>query len=402
VQLLEVCQVLGGRDRPAPLDEPPRCRLDAVGRHGRTGGLGDELDVAGHRHGDGRRKVRAEALLVQGGRVVVDDVVAEACEQGRAALDGDLGLLRRRVADIGADPQAPGVATDLLGEWPLRRGGRAGVAGDVAGHGVEHTGHVAHRPGDDELGGCAVPSLTELGRVRHPPPGRLEPDDPARAGGVADRAPAIAGVGDRDHARRDGGGGATTRAPDNAVEAPRVARRPERVGLGGGREAELRRVGLADEHEPRLPQPGAQLAVAGRHPVAVAQDLGALVLRRPGDGRAEVLHHGRHAPERPLTELAARDLRPGELEQRDHDGVDLRVDALDGGDGPLQQLRGRALPLGDEGGLAGGVEVGEARGHSRYRRRGLSERTFRRTSRLRSSRSASTRIVNGHIPSGWQ
>ena len=96
-------------------------------------------------------------------------------------------------------------------------------------------------------------------------------------------------------------------------------------------------VGLADEHEPSPAQPSGELAVVRREPVAVTQHLGAAVLGRPGKGGAEILEDDRHAVERSVADLAARHLLPGPIEQRDHHGVDQRVEPLQRGNRGLQQ-----------------------------------------------------------------
>jgi hypothetical protein len=87
--------------------------------------------------------------------------------------------------------------------------------------------------------------------------------------------------------------------------------------------------------------------------VEVAQEAHPLVVRRVLDGANQVLHHERHALERPVRRLGGERL----LEQRVDDRVQVTVQALDPLYGALRELLGRHLPLGDEFGLCGGVEM---------------------------------------------
>ena len=102
---------------------------------------------------------------------------------------------------------------------------------------TERRHHVAR----DEPG----PRLAVVGAERHATPRRLEPEQPARAGGDADGAAAVARVRERHHARRHRGRAAAARAAGRAGDVPRVVRGAVRVRFGGREEPELRRVGLA-------------------------------------------------------------------------------------------------------------------------------------------------------------
>ena len=226
---------------------------------------------------------------------------------------------------------------------------------------VEDIREVANRARDDEFRHTSAPGFADLGAEGDAAARGLKARDAAGAGGIANRAAAVTGVGDGDHPRSDRRGRAAGGAADDAARVPGIAGRAEGIGLGRRREAELRRIGLADEQEARAAKARRQLAVVRGDPLAIAEHAGAPVLGRAGEGRPEILQQDRHPSKSTVTELAPRDLFARRVEERDHDGVELRVDALDRGDRLLEQLRGRARFRTDQLGLAGGVEIGDAR-----------------------------------------
>ncbi len=63
------------------------------------------------------------------------------------------------------------------------------------------------------------------------------------AGGNADRASAVAPVGNVYGPRGDGGRSATARSARRMTQRPRVVCRPKSGGLGGDRQCQLRSVG---------------------------------------------------------------------------------------------------------------------------------------------------------------
>ena len=172
---------------------------------------------------------------------------------------------------------------------------------------------------------------------------------------------------ERDHSCRHGGGGAAARSTHDAVGVPRVAGGSERLGLGGGRQAELGRVRLAEDHEARAPEPSDELAVGRRDPASVVEEARAAVVGRVRERGAEVLERERHAVERAVADGAGRDLGPGAVVEANHDRVQQRIDAVHGGDGLLEQLRRRAGARADEARLRGGVERCEIHGASSFR-----------------------------------
>ena len=123
---------------------------------------------------------------------------------------------------------------------------------------------------------------------------RLQPDQAAERGGIADRAAAVAAVGERHDAGGDRGGRTAARAGGRAREVPGIARRAgvprHREGgeaeLGGGGAAEIDQAGLAE--------------ALHQHAVARGREAGGELRAHLGlhaglDG--EVLHQEGHAGE---------------------------------------------------------------------------------------------------------
>ena len=214
----------------------------------------------------------------------------------------------------------------------------------------------------------------------HAPVGRLHPHDPAHRGRLADRP---AGVGAdrqgrlvRGHGRRRATGGPAR----DAVQVPRVGRRPERGVLRGGAHRELVHVGLAQDHGPGVPQALGDVGVERR----------AVPLQDPGAGRAlaaldrhEVLERHRDAEQRVERVHGAVTLAPGVGQAG---GGQARVGGVGLGQRPLVvdrqprvepmvrragagEVRGRDLPRGDLAGPEeGGQLVRQQRGQVRRHR----------------------------------
>src|SRR3954463_12310238 len=107
---------------------------------------------------------------------------------------------------------------------------------------------------------------------------------------------------------------------------PRVARRRERLRLGGHGRAELRHVGAAQGDEAGGEE---LLGEEGRHrPREVLQRTDADGGRLAGDRAAEILEQDRDAAERTVRKLAPC-CRTGLVEPGADDGVEVRVDGLD-------------------------------------------------------------------------
>ena len=177
-----------------------------------------------------------------------------------------------------------------------RRVRRGRVGGVVAGHRGEHVGGVLD-------GARERPDLVERRAegeqavARDAAVGRLEADDAAQRGRLADRAAGVGAERDRRQAGRHRDRRAAARAAGDAVERPRVAGDAERRVLGRRAHRELVAVGLAeDDRAGRLEALDGRRRV-GRHE-ALEDPRGG---RRRHVARAEVvLHRHRHAEQRPI------------------------------------------------------------------------------------------------------
>ncbi len=93
----------------------------------------------------------------------------EGREQSSAALDGGARVVAAGVgvgAGEEADPEATGIAAELLCITSERRRGDVGVAGERAVDAVEDVREIADGAGDDELGDAAAPGLALIGAER--------------------------------------------------------------------------------------------------------------------------------------------------------------------------------------------------------------------------------------------
>ena len=90
----------------------------------------------------------------------------------------------------------------------------------------------------------------------------------------------------------------------------------------------------------------------------VAQHARAEVVRRAFDLDAGVLHEHRHTGERRI-KAGVRGLFAREVVERRDDGVDLRVEALDAGDGGIEEFAGSDYAAAYEIGLRRGIETPE-------------------------------------------
>jgi len=182
---------------------------------------------------------------------------------------------------------------------------------------------------------------------------------------------AVAGVAERDHPGRHRRRRATRRAAGGPLGVPRVAGGAKSLRLGEGGQAELRRVGLAKDDDPRRLEAAHQFAIVG--PGDAAQRLRAVARRVAGDGGEQVLEQERHACERAIGQRSGG--RPASrLIHAVDDGVEGRVEAVGAGDGRFKQLGRRHLPRAYQLGQAQrvvGVVVGEG-GHMRATSTGAS------------------------------
>src|SRR5579884_2018679 len=87
--------------------------------------------------------------------------------------------------------------------------------------------------------------------ITSPNTGGLEPEETAAGSGNADRAPAVAAMAHGHHAGGHGRGRPAAGPARRPPRIPRVPGGPKTPGLGGGQDAELGDVGLADHDQPR-------------------------------------------------------------------------------------------------------------------------------------------------------
>ena len=150
-----------------------------------------------------------------------------------------------RVLRQQADPQRARIGSHLV---RIGTGGRRdpiGIARHRALHRIQHGGGVAHAAREDELEGHAAPHLADVGSQRDARPRRLQADQPALAGGVANRAAAIAAVGEGNHAGRDRCCRSPARAAARMIRIPGTSAWAVGPRFGGGPGAELGNVGAA-------------------------------------------------------------------------------------------------------------------------------------------------------------
>ena len=255
----------------------------------------------------------------------------------------------RRRARVGIDPrmrverdaQPAGVGAGLVGE---RAGGRWGperVAVGVARHHVEERGRVGDGAGQRSVD---REERVREWRVRDAATRRLEPDDPAPGGGVANRAAAVRALRDGAQSRRDRRRRPARGAAAAQLRVPRVAPGRVRGRFADVRQPELGGDRLADDDESGGPDSGDGVVV-------VVGD--AVVPGRGGIGRAdargvvEVLDRDRDAEERREAVTAGRELAlriagacAREVTRHGQVRTDLRIDALDALEVELDELGG--------------------------------------------------------------
>ena len=189
-------------------------------------------------------------------------------------------------------------------------------------------------------------------RERHEPDRRAKADDVVEVAGVAERAPVVAAVGERQHPGSQCRARAAARAAGALRRVVRVERPPVHRVVRMRSHPELGHVRLADRNHARAAQPLDDDRVLGRH--EVAEDRRAEGHRK-ADGGLEVLERERQAVQRPDL-IARRDPPVGVVGQRQarvvvelrDDGVERRVQALDPPQMRRHYLARRELPLADE------------------------------------------------------
>ena len=317
--------------------------------------VGDSGEVARHRVG--------QQLPVLG--IALGDLVAERAQQFGGFLDRPprhrAGLhARKRPLQRHRDAQTTGLPARRVREADLRLGRRVSVAGGgpayrvVEQRGIEHASSQAaeHRQPVPVLG---------VGQRGDAPPRRLEPEQPAQGRRNPDGGTAVGAQPDGREARRDGGGRAAARPSCGPLGVPRVARGAVRARLGHvAPHGQLGQRRLAQHGRPGGAQAAHHLGVARGGRLVRA---GAVTGDLAGDVDV-VLHGDGHA------EQWARLAGPQALERRvglgqrrlgadRHEGVELRIEALDALDVELDQLARRDLARPEQLGQAGDAREGE-------------------------------------------
>lgn len=96
-------------------------------------------------------------------------------------------------------------------------------------------------------------------------PGRFKPENIAAGSRNANRPATVVAMGHGHHARCNRCSGSATGASRGVVGIPGVAARTEEQWLGGRKDTEFRRIGLADDDQAGPFVPGHQFAVVIRH-----------------------------------------------------------------------------------------------------------------------------------------
>ena len=199
------------------------------------------------------------------------------------------------------------------------------------------------------------PRFAGLGAQGDASPRGLQAEQAALTGRDPDRPATVAGVADRHHPRGHRRGAPTAGATGAVPGVPRVAGGAVRLGLGGGHQPELGRVGLAHGDEPGRPELGEQVAVVVGDVADLLQQPVPVMERVARRRTVMVLEDRRHTGERG----AGGDLGRGDsglVEEGVDHRVQLGVELLDPGDRGLDELGGRHRAAAHEIGLRGGVE----------------------------------------------
>src|SRR3990172_3414373 len=148
------------------------------------------------------------------------------------------------------DAEPSGIRAYLFQEAPLGRGRPVGIAQGWARRGVEEGGAIPHGAGEGVFADQARELVSVVGAQGVAGASGLQAEQAAAGGGDADGAASVVAVGHGDDARGHGGSGTAAGTAGGALAVPGVVGGAEEVGLGGWRESELWRVGLAHDDQP--------------------------------------------------------------------------------------------------------------------------------------------------------
>ena len=333
---------------------------------------GNELRRAGRPHG---QELRDELLAIE--RVLhFHDLMAEIGAKLRRALQRRfhfrIGLLAEIIRRAEADLQLP---VHRLGDIAhrLEHGLVAAVFRQREHHGaVPHA--AAHAILHADIARHGTPAKV------HPAPAGFQAEDAAAGRRNADRPAAIRRMRHRQHARGDRRRRAAGRPARRMIEAPGIMRRAEQQRFRCRQQAEFRRVGLAQNDEPRL------VGISRHRRIVLGNGLrhqAGAMRRAHALHIVEILDEIGNAGKRALGQSALRCLLARRIERLGHHRIHLGVHRLDPVDRRVHQFQRGRLALGNELGLRDGVETGRLRGkcgtdlHARHAHRKRADRCRR-------------------------
>ena len=284
--------------------------------------------------------------------------MAQLCQQLCSRLDRFRAIrmdrrLHRRARREG-DPQLAGLRANFGQERAVQRRSPVRVADIWSRCRVQQRGAVPHGQGKAVLDDQAVHHVARVRSQRVAAARGLESNQPAAGRRNPDRPAPIAGMRQGHNPSRDRRGGTAAGSARSPLEVPRIAGRPERMRLRGGRQAQFRRVGLPDADQAGPFVAGNDLAVViGRH---LAQQSCAVRSRDARVGRPNVLEQIGDSAKRTLGRPSLGCLA-GQLEHRSIDRVEVGLRSLDRGDRDVDEFQRLRLTLANQFRQSDGVAV---------------------------------------------
>ena len=227
-----------------------------------------------------------------------------------------------------------------------------GVSRFGAHHSVKEGRGIAHAAGNHVVLRHAGPAFRPVRAGGDTAAGGLEADQAAKGGGDADGTAAIAAVRRRDDAGRHRRGRAAAGAARRAYRIPGVECRPRFPRLCSDRQRQLRRIGLAENHQSGLPVAAHQGGVLLRHE-PVEETAGIPGGLSPIVG-ADILQQEGHAVQRTIPTVFGQS-SAGAIMEGMHHRVDRGVAPFTTLNCRLQQFRGPDLTRAHQFGHADGV-----------------------------------------------
>src|SRR5437867_4934418 len=272
LEVLDRQQIVGGAPAGAHFVEAPGEWLEAFGTRRLFRTARPVVDAPRSPRRPHREERLADRVALEGGRRL-GHVVTELRAERRGLLNRAhaIGVYGHTGRGAGRERHAQKSwrPVDLFAVRARRRWRGVGIAEIRSSRGVQKRRAVANRARHRVLDGETTEDVAVVRAERVAPARGLEAEEPAARSRNADRASAVVRVGHGDHARGHGGGRPAARAARRSAEVPGIARRPEEPGLGRRENAELGRVGFADDDESCPPQATRQLTVCVRRVATV-------------------------------------------------------------------------------------------------------------------------------------